>query len=345
MVATNAFGMGIDKPDVRYVLHYEIPNNLEAYYQESGRAGRDGSAASAVAFWEPRDLLIMNDQLSSKFPPEDRIKAVYEAICNHLSISFEAGTDETYAFDFRRFSSLFDFTIQDVYHALRILQMNGTLTFEESNFLPTRLKFSIGSSALYKFQLAHDSVDALITLLTRSYPGIFDRFITIHEGKIAEKLRIDSGELRKRLEYLEQFGVIDVTYQSNSPRITLLHGRLPLDRLVLSPQSYSERKKIEQEKFNTISDYVQLDHCRQEMISNYFSGEGSPCGTCDVCKSRSTQPYTHAELLELIPTMLPASLEEIRHSTQLDLALIKRAVRSLMTEERIGYEHGKYYRL
>jgi len=343
MVATNAFGMGIDKPDVRYVLHYEIPTTLEAYYQEAGRAGRDGAAADAIAFWEEKDLRTMQDQLDAKYPSKDRIKQIYASVCNFLKIAIGSGENESYPLDLRAFTKSFEFSIVEVFHALKILQNNGDLYFSESNFQPTRLKYAIGNSALYKFQVGHDSVSKLITLLSRSHSGIFDRFVSIHESELAKRLEVSPKELTRQLEYLEQYGVIDINFRTSLPKITLLHERLPDNYLKLDVHVYENRRNLEISKLNSMIEYVRANKCRMSIISMYFGGDDENCGNCDFCREQSKGNYTFEELLELIPTLLPTSLDVLVNRLDVSKEMLMRALRHLMLEEEIRFTNGEYH--
>ncbi|MDX2362782.1 MAG: RecQ family ATP-dependent DNA helicase [Crocinitomicaceae bacterium] len=335
MIATNAFGMGIDKPDVRFVLHFEVPNNLEAYYQEAGRAGRDENAAQAVAFWENKDIEHMREQLATRYPEIERVKHIYNGLCNYLKIAIGSGEQETYDLNIRAFQQAFNISISESYYGLKILQLNGTLNFTENSFHPTRLKFAIGSSALYKFQVTHDSVAGLITLLTRSYPGIFERFVRINETELCKRLKISKAKLNEQLLFLEQYGVADVNFQTNLPKITLLTERFPDGYLTISPKIYGQRKQVEEAKLKAIIDFLTTSNCRAEMISLYFDSPAKKCGKCDVCISEQSSNYTHKELLELLPTKLPSTLEQLVHSLECKEDEIQKALQVLLLEEKV----------
>lgn len=304
IVATNAFGMGIDKPDVRFVLHYEVPNNVEAYFQEAGRAGRDGKAARTMAFYNPNDLSKMERQLDNQFPPIDFIKSVYRAMCNHFSIAIGSGENESYALDLKQFIQKYDFDTIRAYNALKILMLNGTIVLNEAVFHPTKIKFIIENKTLYNFQLKNEKYDPLISLLSRSYPGIFSYYYPIEEPKIAQRLKITHHELKKQLTYLEKHGVVDISWQSDLPQVILLHERLPDDYMRIDKSVYDIRKKVADDKFIGLKRYLSTPKCRSMLLLEYFGQEGERCGICDICKAEKHADYSIEELVDAIQRCL-----------------------------------------
>lgn len=342
MVATNAFGMGIDKPDVRFVLHYEIPANLESYYQEAGRAGRDEKEAVAIAFWEQKDIDLMKQQLQMKYPSIERVKIIYNSLCNFLKVAIGAGNGESYDFDMQLFNQSFSVPISETFYALKLLQLNETLNFSENNFHATRLKIAIGNSALYKFQVGYPSINELVLTLTRSYPGIFDRFININESEIAKRLKISRAGLTKQLKHLEQYGVIDITFQSSLPRITFLTERFPEDYLDIKNEIYLNRKKIEEDKLAAIIHFVTGSDCRSSAISAYFDSTSEDCGKCDVCLEKLKSDKNIHEIVVLIPKLLPARKEELALKINVSEDLVEQSLRALILEEKIIENDGLF---
>ncbi len=340
MVATNAFGMGIDKPDVRFVLHHELPNNLEAYYQEAGRAGRDGNPAIARGFWNEQDIQIMKDRMEAQYPEAARIKTIYNAIANYLSVAIGSGKDETYPFNLQAFCNTFEISASETYYALKILQLNETIGFTESSFYPTRLKFIVGNKALYTFQVGHDAVAPLIALLIRSYPGIFDRFAVINETEFAKRLKISVTKLNEQLKILEQFGLIDIQFQSNLPMVTFLHERVADSSLRLKPEIYSVRKERETSRLNAMISFMRSKSCRSVLISEYFGGNARPCGVCDNCLSSNMD---HSQLHEIILQKLPATFSGLERSIPASTELLQEGIRSLMHDDKVYYEEGTYF--
>jgi ATP-dependent DNA helicase RecQ len=344
MVATNAFGMGVDKSDVRFVLHHDIPSSIEAYYQEAGRAGRDGKSAQAILFWEAQDLSSNTDAINSKFPDPEDLKKTYAALCNHLSIAFGSGEDETYEFDLIEFTKNYDLPVAKAYYRLKALQLNERLTFSEKSFQPTKLKFAVNNSTLYKFQVNHESLSPLITLLTRSYPGIFEYFASLNEVELAKRLKISTDRLRLQLQQLEQFGLIDISYQSDKPRITFQVPRPANSNSPVTTAHYKKRKLVELEKAKAMNDYALSNDCRSSLISAYFDLDPRDCGVCDNCKRKSSATYTTKELKLLIIEQLPSTINQLAHRNQSDKEQIIKALRELILEEKVKFENEQYKR-
>lgn len=344
MVATNAFGMGIDKPDVRFVLHYEFPPSLEAYFQEAGRAGRDGNESRTIVFWEENDVANLKLKNDQQFPPIERVKTTYRALCNHLKIAIGSGKDETYHFEIKKLCDNFQLNPLETYNSLKILELNNDLVFSEGVFHPTKVKFSVGNRELYNFQIKHSKFVGITTLISRTYPGIFDQYFEIHEAEFAKRLNINKTELLSQLEQMEKYGVCDVSWSSSLPSVTLTHERLPDDYLSLSPEVYQTRKDNAQTKLDAALNFIVLDECRSVQLLRYFGQDSNECGKCDVCLKKNRKEYQIAELKALLVGFLKTekTFEECsRYTFALDEQL-KLALKELMLDEKVQFNGSSY---
>ena len=348
MIATNAFGMGIDKPNVRYIIHYEFPMNLEAYFQEAGRAGRDGKEARTFVLYSEKDIERNDYLLEKKFPDISIIKSTLRALYNHLKLAIGSGKGETFTFSLTDFCSNFKLDLLETFESLKILEMNGDLHFDEGSYAPTRLKFSVNNKLVYSFQIKYETTSMLINYLTRTLPGVFENYCVISEKKIVEKLKISSKEVQNQLVFLEQNGIIDINWSNSLPKVTFLHERLPDDYIRLTPEVYLTRKERAYSRWEKAKTYLLTSHCREQYMLEYFGQKGTSCGKCDYCKSTTLIKVskklvvdTILELLSKQSMTLEMFYEEIENVGNHS---IDEAIHYLMQEELIVF-HAPLYSL
>jgi ATP-dependent DNA helicase RecQ len=338
MVATNAFGMGIDKPNVRFVLHYEIPASPEAYFQEAGRGGRDGAPASALLFWNDNELDKLVSQTEKRFPPKEKVYETYRAVANFLKLAIGSGKDESFPFDINQLCKAFQLDYESVYYSLKILEQNDNISLSEQFFQPTRIQLIVGKRELYNFQVQHESYQALCTLLLRSYPGIFEHMTRIHEAPILKRLNCDQARLYQQLDYMQQLGIIDYSKQSQLPSLTFRTERLPESYLQLNPSIYKERKEAAFAKLKAMQAFCRSEQCRAQQLIAYFGQESEPCGQCDVCLRK---PFDQSHFQALLQA--GATSDELCHAFSWTVAELEAQLRPLLQTEKISYRAKKFY--
>lgn len=343
MVATNAFGMGIDKPDVRFVLHYEFPISLEAYFQEAGRGGRDGNTAVAINYWQEKDLSELWKKIELKFPPIDDIKRVYRALCNFLKIAVGSGAGESYALEINTFCKNFDLPLILVYNSLKILEAMKLIVFAEDAFQETRVKYAVGNAVLYGFQIENESCYPITAMLARAYAGIFNDFQEINEYELAKRLSIPYKEVVAKLKFLENQGIIDIEWRSDLPKIVFLSERMPNDYLSIPAEVYHHRKEIAIGKMKAVERYLLSNDCRALQLINYFGVASQPCGKCDNCLNNNEQATLedYKEKLIALLSHEPKTLSELK-TIFLNQELLKDAIRLLQQNELINANDGFY---
>ncbi len=291
MVATNAFGMGINKADVRSVIHVDLPDSLEAYFQEAGRAGRDGKRAYAVMLYSDPDKVKVLKRIKMVFPEKDFIVRVYEALGNFFQIAEGAGQGAVFDFDLGLFCKTFKFNILQTYHALKILQRAQYIELTDDLEHEAKIHFAVRRDDLYKFQVANRDFDAFIRILLRSFTGLFSNYVPIHINSFAKRINTDPDLVKKYLFNLAKQGIIKYVPQKKTPFILYKQERLPINFIQLHKEVYQDRKKNMESKIQAIIDYAELNKmCRSKFLLNYFGEEyASECGFCDICKEQESQ--------------------------------------------------------
>lgn len=315
MVCTNAFGMGIDKADVRTVIHLDLPENIESYYQEAGRAGRDGKHAFALLLYNLADENEMRYRLENQFPSPEEILAVYAALGNFLQLAVGAGEGESFPLDLPQFTKNFNFQAVKTVGALKILEQQGLLSLTEAVFMPSRIKFITDKEELYKFQIANKKFDPFIKLLLRTYPGLFEEFTTFKEFDLAQKAGLNLKDIQNYLHFFKKAGLIEYLPQTDQPQVTYLRPRESPKYLKLDKQFVLERKAVFEEQVKAMLGYaLNTQQCRSQFILSYFGEMDSDrCGQCDICKE-GAQPANEAEMmaaLEQVLTEGPKTSHEI----------------------------------
>jgi ATP-dependent DNA helicase RecQ len=324
IVSTNAFGMGIDKPNVRFVVHMDVPDSPEAYFQEAGRAGRDEKKAYAVLLYNNSDLLDMEKQFELSFPSLETIKSIYNCLGNYFQIAMGTGKDKSFEFILSDFCNHFNLENIIVFNALKFLEKEGYIVLSEALSSPSRVHFLLGKEELYRFMVASSSYEPLIKMLLRSYSGVFSDFSKISEPDIASRIGKTANEVKTLLTKLHQLRVLYYIPQNQKPTITFSIARTDKNDLIITPENYKTRKEFAHRRLQAMKHYVtSQNRCRSTILLDYF-GENNPvrCGVCDLCLQRNKLDISDIEF-ENIKELIRSLLYQNSYTTQTLLPALK----------------------
>ncbi len=289
IVSTNAFGMGIDKPDVRLVVHMDMPGSLEEYYQEAGRAGRDEQRAYAVALCSNIDCTKLKKRLADEFPDRDFISRVYDALGNYYQIAMGFGLDTVHDFSLVDFCTAYKFSHLQAHHALKILELAGYIEYTEEQENASRLVFTATRDELYKYLHQDKKTDEVIQMILRSYTGLFSDYVYINEGLISTRTGLSQQEIYEVLVGLSKYRIVNYIPHKKTPLIIYTRTREEIKYLSIPRSAYEERKERFESRINRVMEYINENRiCRSRMLISYFGEKGtSDCGCCDVCLAKN----------------------------------------------------------
>jgi ATP-dependent DNA helicase RecQ len=351
IVATNAFGMGIDKPDVRFVIHKDMPESLEAYYQEAGRAGRDEHKAYAVLLYNHPDRLRQEKMFMLNFPTVEEIKLVYHQLANYYQLAYEAGEGLNFDLDLGEFCSRFKLEPIKTLNALKFLEQDEYLAFNESVFLPSRLRFEVQNEELYNFQIQNKGWDKFIKTLLRSYGGAFENYVRIREFDLARRSNMSAQQVIEGLNQLQEFNILSYLPQNDNPQVTYLKPRQHANNLYINKVYIEDRKATYLKKMEAVFAYAQHKKCRSQMLLAYFDEPNAhKCGVCDVCLEEKRQKNAVEigdditnELVQLLSAS-PMDLDDL--VTSLNTGTEKEridTIRLLLDAGKLKFNGEKYY--
>lgn len=350
MVATNAFGMGIDKPDVRLVIHIDCPDSIEAYFQEAGRGGRDGKKAYAVLLYNNHDKITLSKRISDNFPDKDYIKQVYEHLAYFFQIGVGSGYGHTFEFNIGKFCNNFKHFPIRLEAALKILEKAGYIEYDGNGNERTKLMFLVERDELYKLNDLNEKQNSVIIATLRCYSGLFSNYVPVDEGLIAQKAGIDKNEVYCILKELDKKRLVSFIPEKNVPRIKYTQNRVDTNEIIISKEIYEIRKELFKCRIEAINKYAENNYmCRSRQLLRYFGeNKSSNCNQCDVCidnrkmtkEDKEELKVIRQEILNLLSDKKEHNVEEL-YKIKHDLTKIEHVIYHMSDEEEIFNNNGK----
>ena len=290
IVATNAFGMGIDKPDVRFVCHYDMPDCVENYFQESGRAGRDGKESFCILLWNEADLASHRKVIQTSYPPLPYVRDLYQKVFTFIGYAYEEGAGASVKFDVEEFAKRYRLNASTAYYAIKYIESEGYWSLSETVKIPARLQFTVSRDQLYRIQLGDAEMDTFVKLILRMYTGLFSSYVPIDIDRISQAGHYSPEVVKDKLKRLSRMEVVKYIPAISSPMLNLNNERLYDKNLRLPESNWREKVARHTERLEAMSSIVSDDrHCRNARLLQYF-GEtlDEPCGRCDVCRAANS---------------------------------------------------------